>query len=77
MGLHGWKNFYKGVKQVFAMLRKMRQSNVAYNDYSLLEGDTYDHCRQNINLVDSVGLTVHPEKSVIIPKQCIEFVGFL
>ena len=73
--------FTKVLKPVFAMLRKMGHSNVAYIDNSLLQSDTYDHCKQNIkdtmNLVDSVGLTVHPEKSVIIPKQCIEFVGFL
>ena len=59
----------------------MGHSNVAYIDVSLLQSDTYEHCRQNIkdtmNLVDSVGLTVHPEKSVIIPTQSIEFVGFL
>ena len=73
--------FTKVLKPVFAMLRKMGHSNVAYIDDSFLQSDTYDHCRQNIkdtmNLVDSVGLTVHPEKSVIIPAQCIEFVGFL
>ena len=73
--------FTKVLKPVFAMLPKMGHSNVAYIDDSLLQSDTYDHCKQNIkdtmNLVDSVGLTVHPEKSVIIPKQCIEFVGFL
>ena len=58
--------FTKVLKPVFAMLRKMGYSNVAYIDDSLLQSDTYDHCRQNIkdtmNLVDSVGLTVHPEK---------------
>ena len=30
-----------------------------------------------MNLIDAVGLTVHPEKSVITPSHCIEFVGFL
>ena len=28
-------------------------------------------------LVDNLGLTTHPEKSVLIPFQCIEIVGFL
>ena len=73
--------FTKVFKPVFAMLRKIGHSNVAYFFDSLLQSDTYDHCRQNIkdtiNLVDTVGLTVHPKNSVIIPKQCIEFVGFL
>ena len=73
--------FTKVLKPVFATLRKMGHLNVAYIDDSLLQSDTYEHCKQNIkdtmNLVDSVGLTTHPEKSVIIPTQCIEFVGFL
>ena len=30
-----------------------------------------------MQLMDDLGLTVHPEKSVIIPTQCIEFVGFI
>ena len=29
------------------------------------------------SLIDGLGLTVHPEKSVVISVQCIEFVGFL
>ena len=73
--------FTKVLKPVFAALRKIGHSNVAYIDDSLLQSDTYNQCLVNIkdtmNLVDSVGLTVHPEKSVITPSQCIEFVGFL
>ena len=30
-----------------------------------------------MSLVDSVGLTTHPDKSVVIPTQCIGFVGFI
>ena len=73
--------FTKVLKPVFAALRKIGHSNVAYIDDSLLQSDTYNQCLVNIkdtmNLIDSVGLTVHPEKSVITPSQCIEFVGFL
>ena len=54
---------------------------MAYIDDSLLQSETYNLCMQNINvtieLIDSVGLTTHPEKSIIIPTRCIEFVGFL
>lgn len=73
--------FTKVLKPVFAALRKIGHSNVAYIDDSLLQSDTYEQCIQNIQdtmeLIDSVGLTTHPEKSIIVPTQCIEFVGFL
>ena len=73
--------FTKVLKPVFAALRKIGHSNVAYIDDSLLQSDTYDQCMSNITdtmeLIDSVGLTTHPEKSIIKPTQCIEFVGFL
>ena len=73
--------FTKVLKPVFAALRKTGHSNVAYIDDSLLQSDTYEQCIQNIQdtmkLIDSVGLTTHPEKSIIVPTQCIEFVGFL
>lgn len=75
------KIFTKTLKPVFSTLRKMGHTNVAYIDDSLLQSDTYKACTKNIkdtlNLVDSVGLTVHQEKSVVIPDQCIEFLGFL
>lgn len=73
--------FTKVLKPVFSTLRKIGHTNVAYIDDSLLQSDTFEDCKQNIKdtmeLADSVGLTIHPEKSVIIPKQCIEFVGFM
>ena len=73
--------FTKVLKPVFAALRKTGHSNVASIDDSLLQSDTYEQCIQNIQdtmkLIDSVGLTTHPEKSIIVPTQCIEFVGFL
>ena len=73
--------FTKVLKPVFASLRKMGNTNVAYIDDSLLKSLTYEACKQNVidtlTLVDSLGLTVHPEKSILEPTQCIEFVGFL
>ena len=54
---------------------------MAYIDDSLLSSDTYEECEINVQdtlaLVDNLGLTTHPEKSVLIPSQCIEFVGVL
>ena len=73
--------FTKVLKPVFSTLRKIGHTNVAYIDDSLLQSESYEACKRNIqdtmNLVDSVGLTIHPEKSIIIPTQCIEFVGFI
>ncbi|MEW8542095.1 MAG: reverse transcriptase domain-containing protein, partial [Candidatus Thiodiazotropha sp.] len=73
--------FTKVMKPVFGTLRKMGHENVAYIDDSLLQGDTYEQCMTNIQdtmkLIDSLGLTTHPEKSIIVPTQSIEFVGFL
>ena len=73
--------YTKVLKPVFAALRKIGHSNVAYIDDSLLQNDSYEQCLLNIKdtieLLDSLGLTTHPEKSIFTPTQCIEFVGFL
>ena len=74
--------FTNVLKPVFAALRNIGHSNVAYIDHiSLVQSDSYDQCKLNIRdtmeLIDSVRLTTHPEKSIIKPTQCIEFVGFL
>ena len=69
------------LKPVFATLRKLGHSNVPYTDDSLLQNDTrenrVENFRDTVLLMDDLGLTVHPEKSVIVPTHCIEFVGFI
>lgn len=53
---------------------------MAYIDDSLLQADTHSQCmtnvRDTVSLLDSIGLTVHPEKSVVIPTPCIVYLGF-
>lgn len=75
------RKFTKIMKVVYSALRKMGHANVGYIDDSLLQGDDYDDCVMNISdtvwLMDSLGFTVHPGKSVIIPTQVIVFLGFL
>lgn len=75
------RNYTKLMKPVFSTLRKLGHINVTYIDDSLLQSDTYGDCIRNIEdtitLVDRLGLTVHPEKSMLVPTQCIEFIGFL
>ena len=71
----------KIMKPVFSSLRKIGHNNVSYIDDNLLKGDTREDCAENIfetvQLVDSLGFTVHPEKSVLFPTQEIIFVGFI
>jgi len=73
--------FTKLLKPVFAHLRKQGYINCAYIDDVLLQSQTYHEClvhmQETAQLVDEVGLTVHPIKSQFEPTQCIEFVGFL
>ena len=73
--------YTKFLKPVFAALQKLGHSNVPYIDDIFLQNDTKEGCMQNIldtvSLMDGLGLTVHPENSVVIPVHCIEYVGFL
>ena len=72
--------FTKLMKPVFSQLRKQGHVSSSFLDDNFLEGDTYDACKQNfadtMNLMAKLGLTIHPEKSVIEPTQTIEHLGF-
>lgn len=69
------------MKPVFATLRKQSHINSTYIDDLLLQSDTFQECSENVSdtlsLLNILGLTVHPDKSVIIPAQSMEFIGFL
>ena len=73
--------FTKILKPVFSSLRQEGNTNSAYIDDVLLQNDSYSECEtaivNTVMLVDKVGLTVHPTKSIFIPTQIIEFVGFV
>ena len=66
---------------MFSLLRKLGHFSAPYIDDSLLKGPNYKECLENIqdtvNLVDKLGFTVHPEKSVFLPTQIIVFLGFI
>ena len=72
--------FTKVSKVPFSELRTTGHISVVYVDDSYLQGDTYDDCMNNviatINILRSLGYTVHAEKSVLIPRQHITFLGF-
>ena len=73
--------FTKILKPVFANLRQKGHISTSYIDDSCLQGGTYKDCENNIKdtvlLMDSLGLTVHPTKSVLTPARQITFVGFI
>ena len=72
--------FTKTLKPVFTALHKEGHDIMGYLDGSILFGDTYDECKaavlRAVNLFQSLGFQVHPEKSFLTPKQEIEFIGF-
>lgn len=73
--------FTKLMKPVLATLRGEGLIIAMYIDDALLIGDSAVDCAWNVHktvtLLDKVGFTVHPEKSVLKPSQEIQFLGFL
>ena len=73
--------FTKVLKPVFAYLREKGYMSTAYIDDSCLQGQTSLECSDNISatikFMDSLGLTINPDKSVLIPTRQIIFIGFL
>ena len=73
--------FAKLLKQPFGFPWKHGYSSVVYIDDSYLQGDTYDHCLENIhatrNLLFSLGFSIDHAKSVLPPVQRVIFFGFV
>ncbi|XP_068723943.1 uncharacterized protein [Montipora capricornis] len=74
--------FTKALKPVFAYLRgQCGISCAGYIDDSLYLGDTYETCLMNtltaVQLFISLGFQVHPKKSMVVPTQKIEYLGFV
>lgn len=73
--------FTKLTKPVLASLREQGLANVLYIDDCFLQSDSYSDClfniKQTVDLLDSLGFTIHPTKSVLEPVKEIEFLGFL
>ena len=73
--------FTKVLKPIFASLRARGFISTAYIDDSCLQGASFEECSDNIqatvNLMDSLGFTVHLNKSVLFPTKQIVFLGFL
>ena len=75
-----WK-FTKVMSPPFKHLRSKGHLSVKYLDDSLLIGETARICLNNVtdtvNLLRSLGFTIHPDKSVFVPTQKITFLGFI
>ncbi len=75
------RQFTKILKPALATLHKMGHISVAHIDDCYLQGQTYEQCVANVIdtllLLDSLGLVIHPEKSVLMPSQEIVTLGFL
>ncbi|XP_062572587.1 uncharacterized protein LOC134234524 [Saccostrea cucullata] len=73
--------FTKIMKPVFAELRKFGHLNVIYIDDVLLLGNTKDECevnlRDTVKSLDSLGFTIHPDKTQFYASQNVVFLGFL
>lgn len=73
--------FTKLLKPVYAYLRKKGYTIVGYIDDSILIAESKEKLQkaidESLTLLDGLGFTIHPEKSVIYPTQQIEFLGFL
>ncbi|XP_062609256.1 uncharacterized protein LOC134271003 [Saccostrea cucullata] len=69
------------MKPVFAELRKFGHLNVIYIDDVLLLGNTKDECevnlRDTVKSLDSLGFTIHPDKTQFYASQNVVFLGFL
>ena len=73
--------FTKLLKVPFGYLRKQDHSSVVYIDDTYLQGDTPRLCHNNVwdteKLLWDLGFHIHPDKSVRIPSQRLEFLGFI
>ena len=72
--------FTKLLKPIFAYLRSRGFCSVVFLDDSYLQGDTYDDCYRNVChtlfILQNLGFTINPAKSVLLPTQSIEFLGY-
>ena len=73
--------FTKILKPIYAHLHSVGHVSMGHIDDSFLVGYTRSACELNIQhtveCFDSLGFVIHPEKSVLIPTQELEFLAFL
>ena len=74
-------NVFQGSKACYCSLHTRGVSLIIYLDDLLIAAGTYidwlNHTKQVISLLGSLGFRVNQEKSVIIPAQKLEYLGFI
>ena len=69
------------LKLLLTELHKKGHVSASYIDDLYLQGRTYNLCVSNVIdtfiQFDSLGFTIHPDKSVFIPSQRLVFLGFI
>lgn len=77
----GPRKFTKLLKPALSTLRRRGKTLAAYLDDLFLKGKTFSICQENlmevIELLQSLGFTIHADKTVFNPSQEIEFLGFV
>ena len=77
----GPRKFTKLLKGRLASLREIGHVISAYIDDIFNLGMTYQECQQNIadtiNLLDSLGFIIHPDKSKFIPSKEVTCLGYV
>ena len=73
--------FTKLLKPVYAKLRSQGYLSTSFIDDSFLMGNSYNSCKQNVEktvqLFESLGFYVYPDKSVFRPTQKLKYLGFI
>ena len=73
--------FTKVSKVTFSQFQRKGFISVVFVDDSYLQGNTYKACLHNIEnrieLLQILGFTIHPTKSILTPTQRITFLGFV
>lgn len=73
--------FTKLIKPAYSHLRQKGLTSSAYIDDCYLQGDTCEDCKENVELTvdlfQRLGFTINQEKSVVIPQNKMEFLGFV
>lgn len=74
------RSFTKLLKPPLAHLRLNKHIICGYIDDFYLQGKTQSDCVENVidslNMLDSLGFVIHPDKSNFVPTQVIVFLGF-
>jgi len=77
----GPRKFTKILKVPLSLLRKEKIILAAYIDDLISFSNSYNECTLNMGRIlevfDDFGFIVHPEKSVFLPQQSMEYLGFI